>query len=1064
MKMKTLLTFVLVFVPALLANVARPEAENLNSTFIEFDLGDPAQTHVSTDYKAHVAIHLAELPQGGRPGEPMLPYSLKRVLLPADADLRIVQAYLAVADWRQLPGQHEIAPVSPAVTWADGKPVLDWGDKDTSLIVAGRDSAVYGKDAWFPENPIEIVSVGQFRQWKVAQVKLWRAAYNPVRKTLRMLNSCRLVVSASPGRRNLKDDSTAAVPSASPGTSHFKDDLLSSVVNPQDYETFYGPQADAQPTTVDYVVITTNHTLSYSTKLAGFVAFKQACGYKVKVVTESTVAADDTHYLSGSTADQRANNIRAWLKAHYLNDGFVYVLLIGDPRTSTFNTNRTVPMKMCWPRRGAADGYETAATDMFYAELSSTWDLDGDGYYGEYPGDYGPGGADNLCEVQVGRIPFYLYEFFTDLDSILQKTMDYVSEPGSRSWRKSVLVPAATLDFGPQDNNDDGDAGDPADYPDSSYRSFGDCWGEQVKLEAAAKGFASYTLYERDGCYTDGSAYPLTQCNADIHLGNVTQELLNKNYGFVTWWGHGSPTKAHRFCWTDDSSHPGICSVPSEITWYDFLTSDDCPRLDNTRPSFVAQISCYNAYPEDPCNLAYSLLKNGAVGTFAATNISWAQKGSWARTHAVNYGDNASYGFYIFSYMAQGHFSAASLNYCRQYFGIPTDTAWMNMLDFNLYGDPGISLYSSCGVTPAPPEAYSNIVYIPQNKAKTLQLQASDDGLPSDPGKLTYEISSLPWSGTLTDPSAGPITTWPYTLANNGNLVTYTPNTGYSGIDSFNFRANDGGTPPTAGYSNTTYVSFNIGDCIQTAQTGSETLGSKFLLHTSAHDCRSQAIYPPSRAGRTGIITDLALNILKPPPQTLNNWTIRMKHTGMKHYPGGIHYWLDAAGWTTVYQADELPTAGWYNFHLTTPFYYNGIDSLLVDFSFNNDSRTPLDNGIVQASDPYPEGYCVYACSDSQHGDPLNWTGPFNPTVQTSVYIHLLVPNLKLKYALCKLAGDSNQDTKVNLADYAACALAWLTQPGQPKWNPNCDISIPADAFIDWRDLKVFADNWLAGK
>jgi len=27
-----------------------------------------------------------------------------------------------------------------------------------------------------------------------------------------------------------------------------------------------------------------------------------------------------------------------------------------------------------------------------------------------------------------------------------------------------------------------------------------------------------------------------------------------------------------------------------------------------------------------------------------------------------------------------------------------------------------------------------------------------------------------------------------------------------------------------------------------------------------------------------------------------------------------------------------------------------------------------------------------------------------------------------------------------------------------------CDISIPADSYIDWRDLKVLTDNWLAAK
>ena len=45
--------------------------------------------------------------------------------------------------------------------------------------------------------------------------------------------------------------------------------------------------------------------------------------------------------------------------------------------------------------------------------------------------------------------------------------------------------------------------------------------------------------------------------------------------------------------------------------------------------------------------------------------------------------------------------------------------------------------------------------------------------------------------------------------------------------------------------------------------------------------------------------------------------------------------------WVTVYQKNEiLLTNGWVNFPLVTPFDYNGVDNLLVDFSFNNEAFT----------------------------------------------------------------------------------------------------------------------------
>jgi len=95
--------------------------------------------------------------------------------------------------------------------------------------------------------------------------------------------------------------------------------MLSGVVNPQDYEAFYEPGPAAGNSAADYVIITTSTIQSSSTKLAEFITCKQTCGHTVRVITEGATA-DDTHYVSGSTADERANNIRAWLQTHYTTD------------------------------------------------------------------------------------------------------------------------------------------------------------------------------------------------------------------------------------------------------------------------------------------------------------------------------------------------------------------------------------------------------------------------------------------------------------------------------------------------------------------------------------------------------------------------------------------------------------------------------------------------------------------------------------------------------------------------------------------------------------------------
>jgi len=59
--------------------------------------------------------------------------------------------------------------------------------------------------------------------------------------------------------------------------------------------------------------------------------------------------------------------------------------------------------------------------------------------------------------------------------------------------------------------------------------------------------------------------------------------------------------------------------------------------------------------------------------------------------------------------------------------------------------------------------------------------------------------------------------------------------------------------------------------------------------------------------------------------------------------------------------------------------------------------------------------------------------------------------------------GDFDGECDVDFADFAILALAWLTEPPDENWNQFCDISIPADKKIDWADVEVLSDNWLAG-
>jgi hypothetical protein len=241
------------------------------------------------------------------------------------------------------------------------------------------------------------------------------------------------------------------------------------------------------------------------------------------------------------------------------------------------------------------------------------------------------------------------------------------------------------------------------------------------------------------------------------------------------------------------------------------------------------------------------------------------------------------------------------------------------------------------------------------------------------------------------------------------------------------------------------------GNC-NTITIGTGTSTWDYPMHTYYHDSRTQVIYLSSEIGSGGNITKLALYVVTVPGQPMANWTIRMKHTGMNSYATAS---LDATGWTVVYQASEtITTTGWHTFTFSTPFRYNGSDNLLVDFSHNNDSYTS--SGYCGYSTPGGTR-AAYACSDSGYGDPLYWSGTSAPAVSGTTR----VPNVQL--TICKIPGDFDDNGVVDLYDLDTLASAWLSGPSDGNWNPDCDISEPADDFINFLDYVVFAENWLAG-
>ena len=585
----------------------------------------------------------------GQPGDPLLPARAIDVALPPDADPATLTLAITAATVVDVPGAYQIAPAPPPVTSPEGQPYVEWGP-NAAQIVDGRNTAVYGHDAFYPAAVVSLESTGALRQWQAARLLYAPVQYNPVTGQLRVTTAVSLTLSY--GRL-----SAGQLAQAAPAGDTLLDDVAAQqFVNYDQAQPWYGGAA-APAALPGYVVITTNQIYLASTKMDAFLDHKSAQGYQTWLVTE-----DNYGSLSGQAPNGRAEKIRQWLKTNYASKNILYVLLIGSPdpdEPGVADSVGDLPMKMLYPRYEQTD-YRESPSDYFYADLTGNWDLDGDTYYGEFVGDRGANGMDYLADVYVGRIPVYTARsgWAATLDSILQKTMDY-ELASNVGWRRKALLPMPFSDAS----------------TDAAYLA------EQMKSDYLnGRGFTSYTLYQQG---TEEPAFnSIFASNQELIWPAVRNHWQSNAYGLVVWWTHG---------WWGGASL--------------VLNYDETPYLNNARPALTYQASCNNGEPEQVDNLGYALLRQGAIGTVSASRVSWYYPGIFGPGSCPDNGTLAySYGNRISANVPAGR---ALYQMKGDYASCVDGTLWMNLDDFNLYGDPSISLASSArpDLVPYTPDA-----------------------------------------------------------------------------------------------------------------------------------------------------------------------------------------------------------------------------------------------------------------------------------------------------------------------------------------------------------------------
>lgn len=565
------------------------------------------------------------------PGDPLVPYREYFVAVPPGVDPSSVRFSISAVEEYELEGDYDLYPAPPAAFRDGNRTVLFWGEGKS--IVDGRNVLIYDSSEAYPAAVAEKFGGTRMRQWRIVSFGFFPLRWNPAtgKVTVTARAEVRLDFATRKALSSVEENELSDT-----GMDDRAERLLSNYTVAREW---YRPTKKRVGKTYDYLIVTTEAIRTASTELAEFEIHQENRGYQVATVTESSFYPDLSGEATadgwgGGSGDAAAENLRGWLAENYADLGVVYALLIGDPHPAYGD----LPMKVCWPRYHESE-YRSAPTDYYYAELTSDWDQDGDGYFGEYIDDIGSGPL--ITDIYLGRIPVY-GSSCTALDSILVKTINYADNPGT--WRGKVLLPM-----------------EPSDEMTNGWPL-----GEGIKSDFAdPREISAVRIYDTTNAYSGnpiaGPAAELTPCSTASVLSEWPE-----GYGLVTWWTHGSPTSAA-----------------------DVINSSLVNLLDDSRPALVFQCSCNNGYPENTGNLGYLLLESGAVATVSASRVSWYYRGdeNWNLD-----GSNSSLAYRYSGKILADFPCGRALNDTRNESSRSTAARWMNHLVFNLYGDPSLNL------------------------------------------------------------------------------------------------------------------------------------------------------------------------------------------------------------------------------------------------------------------------------------------------------------------------------------------------------------------------------------
>ncbi len=449
----------------------------------------------------------------------------------------------------------------------------------------------------------------------------------------------------------------------------------------------------------EYLIITNNYYTPYFEPLA---EWKTKKGIKTRIVT--------TNYIY-SNFDGRDNQekIREFIKTQYQDSGVVWVLLGGDVNIVPA---RTAFAMTCGA--GSPDE-DSLQCDLYYSDLDGTWDLDGDGIFGEVEDS-----VDMMPDVFVGRAPV---NSIPEFQNFVNKVLTYEKSPPC-DYITDALFFAMVLWGAP---------GDP-DYTDGGVHK------DMIEELFIPPQFNITKLYERDG---NGSA------GGVIDTINEGRHIMNHD-------GHG---------WINViGMDPG-----SIYNWdMDNLTNGD-------KLGILLSIGCWTAAFDYDCIAEHFInsTTGGGVAYIGNSRYGWGSPGNPGYGYSDIFDNKFFEAVFVDSVVNIGK----ALGYAKAYYVPLADCEnvyrWCEY-ELNLLGDPEMPIWTD---TPKPVTVlFPDSIHIGEF---TLYIQVFlSDGSPVEGARVVisgkdYKIKTTEPSGeavlSLSTDSPG----WTYITVTGTNILPY---------------------------------------------------------------------------------------------------------------------------------------------------------------------------------------------------------------------------------------------------------------------------------------------------